>query len=120
MTKKDKIQEERMRLAEIFDNVDDSKKELVEGLIDQAAYLAIENQELQDTLIKTGMVKVHPTRPEIQKPVEAAKQYRQNVNTYSTVIKTLNGILAKDGVIEEDPFDEWVADRKKLREQGRL
>ena len=113
MTKSERIQKERERLESIFANIEPGQRDLVEGLMDQAAYLAIENADLKETLIQTGMVKIHPKYPEIQKPVEAAKQYRQNVNTYAVIIKTLNGVLMKDAGTEEDAFDEWIRSRSK-------
>ncbi|WP_201763640.1 hypothetical protein [Chengkuizengella marina] len=62
---------------------------------------------LKEVLLKTGMVKVHPERPELQKPVEAAKQYRQNINSYAVAIKTLSGVLQKNIVEEDDDMDEF-------------
>lgn len=113
MTKKELIRKERDKLGEIFKDIDPNKLKLVEGLIDQAAYLAVENAMLQETMVETGMVKIHPVHKEIQKPVEAARQYRQNANSYAVIIKTLNGILTKDSTGEEDPFDEWLRSKKQ-------
>ncbi|MDP5275100.1 hypothetical protein [Chengkuizengella axinellae] len=87
--------------------MEESKRKLVEGLIDDAAYLKAENVILKEVLLKTGMVKVHPERPELQKPVEAAKQYRQNINSYAVAIKTLNGVLLKNIIDEDDDMDEF-------------
>ncbi|MNC49750.1 hypothetical protein D3C75_989490 [compost metagenome] len=50
------------------------------------------------------MVEFHPTNPRMQRTPEAAKQYLKNVNSYSVIIKTLNGILSKN-VLEEDDDD---------------
>ncbi|WP_205690290.1 hypothetical protein [Chengkuizengella sediminis] len=58
-------------------------------------------------LLQTGMVKVHPECPELQKPVEAAKQYRQNINSYAVAIKTLKGVFQKNIVDEDDDMDEF-------------
>ncbi len=118
MTKSEQIQNERQRLGEIFSNVDENKRKLVEKLIDQAAYLAVENSNLKTVLVETGMVKYHPVHKDIQKPVEAARQYRQNVNSYALIIKTLNGILSRDSESGEDPFDEWLRERKQGRNQA--
>jgi hypothetical protein len=53
------------------------------------------------------MVKVHPSHPEIQKPIEAARQYLKNVNSYAVVIKTLNGVLNRNMIEEEDELGEF-------------
>ncbi|NBI31029.1 hypothetical protein ERL59_18945 [Chengkuizengella sp. YPA3-1-1] len=106
-TKSEIYKREHEKLTEIFKDVEESKRKLVEGLIDDAAYLKAENVILKEVLLKTGMVKVHPERPELQKPVEAAKQYRQNINSYAVAIKTLSGVLQKNIVEEDDDMDEF-------------
>lgn len=101
MEKSDVYKAEIEKLTEIFSNVDESKRKLVEGLIEDAAFLKSENWELKNLLKETGMIKVHPSIKSQQKQVFGAKQYLQNVSMYSTVIRTLNIILSKD-LIEED------------------
>ena len=99
--------EELAKLTEIFSEVDPNKAKLVAGLIEDAAFLKAENYILKQTITVTGMVKIHPQYPEMQKSTEAAKQYLKNVNSYAVVVKALNGVLAK-GVIEEDEeLDEF-------------
>ena len=112
MTKSELIREEREKLAEIFKDLDSNKLKLVEGLLDQAAYLKIENGMLQEIMVETGMIKIHPTNKSIQKPIEAARQYRQNANSYAVQIKALDAILSRDSSGEEDPFDEWLRKQK--------
>jgi ATP-dependent DNA ligase len=113
MTKRELILKERKRLDEIFKDVDDKKRELVDKLIDQAAFISVESAMLQEAMAETGMVKIHPKHKDIQKPVEAARQYRQNTNSYAVIIKTLNSILTKDSTGEEDPFDLWLEEKRK-------
>ena len=100
--KNDECNTELERLREIFARVDPEKSELVDGLLRDAAFLKTENARLRVVLEQTGTVKVHPSNPNLQKPVEAARQYLKNVNTYSVIIKTLNGILNKSGIDEDD------------------
>jgi regulator of replication initiation timing len=108
MRKADIYQKELAKLQKIFEVVEESKKELVQGLIEDAAFLAAENNELREILSASGMIKVHPKYPELQKPTEAGKQYLKNINSYSVVIKTLNGILNKNAVEGEDEFDKFI------------
>jgi regulator of replication initiation timing len=108
MSKSDAVLQERSKLLEIFAQVEPAKAQLVEGLIEDAAFLRAETQELRDLIGRTGMVRVHPEHPEIQKSTEAAKQYLKNVNSYAVVIKTLNGILQKNVIEEEDAFDAFL------------
>jgi hypothetical protein len=85
----------------------------VEGLIQDAAFLMAENYTLRQAIERSGgTVKIHPQNPDLQKPTEAAKQYMKTVNSYSVVIKTLNGILSKNQIEPDDEFDEFL---KKMR-----
>ena len=94
-------QKELMKLQEIFKDTEESKQKLIEGLIEDAAFIFTENSILKRSLTESGMVKVHPDHPNMQKQTEAAKQYLKNVNSYAVIIKTLNGVLSK-GIIDED------------------
>jgi regulator of replication initiation timing len=94
-------------LKELFKDVDPTKAQLVDGLIEDAAFLRAQNIVLRRTLEESGMVLVHPNNKTLQKPVEAAKQYLKNVNSYATVIKTLNGVLNKNIVEEDDGLEEF-------------
>lgn len=111
MPKKDEIQKERARLAEIFKDVEPEQAGLLEGLLDDAAFLRVENRHLRELMEDTGTVRVHPEHPTLQKPVEAAKQYRQNVNSYAVIVKTLNSVLAKASGGEDDPFNDWLKEK---------
>lgn len=107
MLKSEVYQKELEKLTEIFRDVDESKRRLVEGLIQDAAFLMAENFTLKESIEQTGMVKFHPQHPEVQKPIEAAKQYLKNVNSYAVIIKTLNGVLSKNVIDPDDGMDEF-------------
>lgn len=96
------------KLKSIFENIEPEKAELVQGLISDAAFLKAENAMLKETMRETGMVKIHPEYPEMQKPTETAKQYLKNTNTYAAIIKTLNSILIKSVIEPDDAFDEFI------------
>lgn len=103
MTKQDVYDKELKKLNDIFVDVEEGKRKLVEGLILDAAFLKSENYELRKSLEETGMVNINPTNKAMQRQIPAAKQYLQNVNTYSTVIKSLNSVL--DAKIDDDEDD---------------
>ena len=101
-SKQEVYQAELEKLNGLFEGIDENKKQLAGGLIQDAAFLTAENYMLREILSKTGAVKVHPDYPEIQRPVEAARQYRQNVNAYAVLIKALDRILSSNSIEEED------------------
>ncbi|MCM1567086.1 MAG: hypothetical protein NC238_14345 [Dehalobacter sp.] len=107
MSKAEVYQKELQKLSEIFKDVEPPKAKLVEGLIEDAAFLKAENFALKQSITLTGMVKVHPQHPEIQKTIEAAKQYLRNTGVYAVVIKTLNGVLNKNMIEDEDELSEF-------------
>lgn len=107
MLKSEILQKERDKMLEIFKDVEPTKAQLVQGLIDDAAFLYAENQQLRVLMAKTGMIKIHPKHSELQKPTEAAKQFLKNVNSYSVIIKTLNSVLSKNILEPDDGLDEF-------------
>ncbi len=103
----EQIKQEKERLTELFSEVNEKKRNLAAGLIEQAAFLYVDNKALEKAMAGTGTVKIHPEDPTLQKVTEAGKQYLKNANTYAVTIKTLNGILSKDALEEDDGFDEF-------------
>jgi regulator of replication initiation timing len=107
MPKSEVYEEELTKLIEIFADVEDSKRKLVEGLLEDAAFLKSENHELKQSLKETGMVSIHPQHKQLQKPIEAARQYLKNVNSYAVIIKTLNGVLNKNILEDDDELSDF-------------
>lgn len=110
MSEKQIPQTELEKLQAIFQKVDPDKQKLVEKLIHEAAFLANQNDHLRSLIEQTGMIKTHPTQPNLQKPTEAGKQYLRNLQAYSVVIKTLSAVLTKNTIEEEDAFVSFLED----------
>lgn len=94
------------RLKSLFSSVDETKTELVDNLIQQAAFMKVELGILQDQIRKHGAVQV--STKGAQRQTEAAKYYTKLVNSYGTVIKTLNSIMGKNIIDEDDEFDKFI------------
>lgn len=107
MKKDDVFEERKEKLHKIFEKVESEKAELVEGLIDDAAFLFAENTKLRAVMKETGMIKIHPEYQTLQKKTVAADQFLKNANTHSTIIKTLNGILQKTDLDDDDELAEF-------------
>ena len=116
MVKSQEYETELSKLEEIFSDVEPGKKKLVDGLIEDAAFLYAENLRLREVINNTGMVRLHPAIDGLQKPTEAAKMYLKNVNSYAVVIKTLNAVLSKNPMEDDDEFDKWIASKTALDE----
>ena len=94
------------RLKSLFSSVDETKTELVDNLIQQAAFMKVELGILQEQIRKHGAVQV--STKGAQRQTEAAKYYTKLVNSYGTIIKTLNSIMGKNIVDEDDEFDKFI------------
>lgn len=56
ITKEEKISKEQRRLKRIFADLEEGKKKLVIPLIEKAAFMSIELDELQETIEKNGWI----------------------------------------------------------------
>jgi len=97
---------EYQRLRSLFSSVDESKTELIDNLILQAAFMKIELSKLQDQIRNHGAIQI--SSKGAQRQTEAAKYYTKLVNSYGTVIKTLNTILGTQVNDGDDAFDEFL------------
>ena len=116
MEKQIVYQEELAKITEVFKDVEPAKMKLVQGLIQDAAFLFSENYVLKESISKTGMVKIHPEHEGIQKNIPTAAQYLKNLNSYSVVIKTLNSVLSNNTLEGEDEFDAYMKERRGAKD----
>jgi hypothetical protein len=106
-------QQEYVKLTEIFKDVEESKRKLVEGLIQETAFLKGELFDMKNILEETGMIRVNPANKAIQKTIPIANEYRRTVNIYALNIKVLSSILMKNTIEADDPFDDWLKGMKE-------
>lgn len=102
----DKVQIEYERLKTLFVSVEQSKSELVDNLINEAAFMKVQLESLQNQIRKYGAVQI--SKKGEQRQTEAAKYYTKLVNAYGTVIKTLNSIMGKNIIDEDDEIDKFI------------
>lgn len=105
--KQAEFKKESDRLIVLFANADENSKALASGLIENAAYLYAENKVLRAMLSKTGMVQINPNNSSQQRPVEAAKQYRANCDTYSSIVGRLSKLLGSQIDEGDDDMEEF-------------
>ena len=105
--KQEEFSKESIRLTTLFEDSDDTTKSLAAGLIQDAAYLYAENKILRSMLKEIGMVRINPDNPQQQRPIEAAKQYRANCDTYSSIMGRLYRMLDTQDEEDEDDMEEF-------------
>jgi regulator of replication initiation timing len=106
MSKIKDVQIEYERLRSLFSSVDPTKAELVDNLLNEAAFMRVQLENLQQQIRKYGAVQI--SSKGTQRQTEAAKYYTKLVNSYGNVIKTLNTIMGKNMIDDNDEFDEFM------------
>ena len=101
-----KVKNEYNKIKSLFNNSNETKSDLVDNLIFQAAFMKVELDKLQGQITKYGAVQI--SSKGAQRQTEAAKYYTKLVNSYGTVIKTLNTILGTQVDDGDDAFDEFL------------
>lgn len=110
--KETKIRRENKRLREKYKNLPEDTLAIVDGLIDQAAFMRIELDDMQKDILDHGRVELfsqsEKTDPyERERPV--VKQYNTTIRSYQNIIRQLDEKLPKE-IIEsgDDGFDAFV------------
>ncbi len=106
MSKIENVQIEYERLRSLFSLVDPTKAELVDNLLNEAAFMRVQLENLQQQIRKYGAIQI--SSKGTQRQTEAAKYYTKLVNSYGNVIKTLNTIMGKNMIDDNDEFDEFM------------
>lgn len=91
----------REELDEIFKNIDEDQKQLVNRLLDEVVFLEEQMAELK----KLPFVNVHPKNPALQKTTSAAKLYKECSQSYMNAIRILSSLLQK---VESSTQDELL------------
>lgn len=97
----------REQLNEIFKNVDEAQKQLIDPLLDELVRLEDEIAELR----KLPQLRVHPNNPSIQKLTPAARLLKMELQSYMNAVRILSGILNK---IESTTQDELLEALKQF------
>lgn len=84
--------ERKEELKEIFKNIDDEQKKLVDRLLDEVVFL----EEKMTELKKYPFIRFNPKDMAIQKPTAAAKLYKECNASYSNIIRILLSVLNKE------------------------
>ncbi|MDL2292532.1 hypothetical protein LJC17_02970 [Acholeplasma sp. OttesenSCG-928-E16] len=105
------VHAEYERLKGLFDSVDPGKTILVDELLKNASFLKVELDTLQDEIKRTGVIQKSNLGNVRQSP--AFKTYLSTLNTYQTIIRTLNTILGKNAIDEDDEFDDFLKNLEK-------
>ena len=118
-TKDERIRGEKSRLSRIYKDIDKNKKKLAAGLIERAAFMRIECEDLEADLIENGWTEQFQQSEKLEPYDRARPQgqaYQQLNANYQKVIKQLDALLpqAKQSGREDDGFADFVNGRDEL------
>lgn len=101
-----KVDAEYQRLLLLVKDVDETKKQLLDELLKKAAFLKVKMDILEEKLEKGGV-----TQKSSKGNVRISqrfKTYLASLQAYQQVIKTINTIVGKNKLEEDDEFDEFI------------
>lgn len=107
------ISAEVARLSALFEGLEGRKKDVVEGLIQECAFMRVQLEELKIKLLKEGFMIMMPQgKYKIQVESPYSRAYNTMLQRYTTAIAKLAEQLPKEvaGLID-DGFDDFVDDR---------
>ena len=97
--------ERKDELIRMFDNVDESQKQLIMPLIDEVVFLEKSMKDLKEL----PFIRIHPNDQSIQQTTPAAKQYKEMSQSYMNAIRILSSILKLNTTDGYDPVSEFLA-----------
>lgn len=98
--------ERRKELDDIFKDIEENEKKLIDPLIDEVVFLEKQMNDLKEV----PFINYHPKNPSLQKKTEAAKLYKEFSQSYMNAIRILCSLLNK---IDSNAKDDLL---KKLEE----
>ncbi|KGF09699.1 hypothetical protein HMPREF1635_02110 [Clostridiales bacterium S5-A14a] len=111
--KETRIKRENKRLRNKYKELPEDFLEIVDGLLDEAAFMRVELQDMKEDMIANGRIEkfcqsANAKPYDRERPV--VRQYNQMVRNYQNIIKQLDEKLPKQSEIPEKPdgFDEFI------------
>ena len=118
-TKASRVKAEKKRLEQTYGELPPARKTIAQGLIERAAFMRVELEDLEAYLTENGWVEKFSQGN--QEPYDRARPQGQTYNAmngnYQKIIKQLDSLLPKDEPKlgdENDGFDDFVGGRDDL------
>ncbi|CQR73315.1 hypothetical protein SOV_50980 [Sporomusa ovata DSM 2662] len=95
------------RIKALFAGVDEKQLALVDGAIWEVARLRVELNRLNEIIKQTGLIKLNPDNPAMQKELPVSRMIVKVRANYLNYIAKLSGILGRNVNDEEDDLAEF-------------
>ena len=96
----------REKWDEIFKDLDENKKSLINPLLDNIAFLEQRMEELK----KLPFIQIHPKDPTKQRSTTASKLYKECSQSYMNAIRTVYSMI-NGHEVDEDPVEKFMKER---------
>lgn len=97
------IEQEYERIKKLFDGSDEKQLQLIDGAIRECARLRVELDDLHKIIKESGLIKVNPSNPSMQKELPVSKMIVKVRANYLNYIAKLSNML---GINIEDDDDD--------------
>ncbi len=101
------VQKEYERIKRLFDGVDEHQLNLIDGALWECARLRVELDNLHDIVKQSGLIKLHPQNPSLQKELPVSKLIVKARANYLNYISKLSSLLGKNVDEDEDDLNEY-------------
>ena len=116
-TKEQRIKKEKTRLRKIYRELPPESAGTVAGLIDQAAFMRIECEDMEKDIRENGWTEKFQQSEKLE-PYDRARPIGQAYNTtnanYQKIIKQLTALLPRPDMTpkqKDDGFDSFIRER---------
>lgn len=102
------INEEITRLSNIFKDLDEERKEIAKSLIQNASFMKVTLEQLQDDVKTKGATYLFEQGSQkmiVENPSQ--KSYNTMINRYAAIYKQLADLLPKGNKQDQDEFEKW-------------
>ena len=101
------VQKEYERIKALFDGADESQLNLIDGAIWEAARIRVELNTLHEIVKESGLIKVHPQNPALQKELPVSKLIVKARANYLNYISKLSNLLGKNIDDEDEDLSDY-------------
>ena len=110
LRKQARITAEKRRLNGVFKKIDDKQKKAVSSLIDNAAFMAVTLQDLQEAMNINGVVSEYQNGENQWGPKKSPEVeiYNTMIKNYSSIIKQLADMLPSDSGSGDDELMKFL------------
>ncbi|WP_422487129.1 hypothetical protein [Gudongella sp. DL1XJH-153] len=106
---------ELKKIKNIYKEIPDDKKKLVQRLVENASFMAILLEDLQEDIKQNGYKEEYKNGANqfgFKRSI-AADLYQVTIKNYSSVIKQLNDLLPNNEIEEDDGFEAFVNSKNR-------